>query len=69
MSKVWWKSRTIWLNVLTVLSALAAAANEFLNVLQVSLSPETYAVSLFVIGALNVFLRTITTQGITAKPK
>ena len=62
--KPWWKSKTIWFNVLALLSAFFTGANEFLHVLEVSLDPKTYAIVGFLVAVANITLRNITTQTI-----
>lgn len=62
--KPWWKSKTIWFNVLTIGGAVVAGAVGLLPTLQPLLSPQVYSITLFVVGMVNVVLRVITDKGI-----
>ena len=60
--KPWYKSKTVWFNVLTVGGAVAAGVVWLLPTLQ--LSTEDYQLALFIVGIVNVALRSITTDAI-----
>jgi len=55
--KVWWKSRTIWINIVTVLISLLTGLEGYLS--------TTEAVTL--IGVINVGLRIITAEAVAKK--
>lgn len=62
--KPWWKSKTIWFNVLM---ALAAILTEIEQLLAMGLfdTPEWASELIILFSAIiNIFLRTITDQGI-----
>lgn len=61
-SKVWYKSKTIWTNVVIVLIAVLMLATE-----QLGLSPEAVQWILFLAGVLGIVLRALTDQPITTK--
>jgi len=63
-AKPWHKSKTIWANVIVVVTAIAGAIHQFLPDLVGQFAPEDYALLLFITGALNIFLRSITNSGI-----
>lgn len=60
----WWRSRTIWFNVLVGLFAVLEAYTRFLQPL---LGDTLYGITLLIVAAVNVFLRTITTQPLSEK--
>ena len=60
--KKWYKSKTIWFNVL---AAMGAALEASLAIIQGEVKPELYlALVVFVAGG-NVILRVLSTQGIS----
>lgn len=60
--KPWYKSKTIWFNVM---AAMGAAAEASLTVIQGEMNPNYFlALTIFVAGG-NVVLRFISTQGLT----
>lgn len=60
--KKWYKSKTLWFNVL---AAMGAALEASLSIIQGSLRPEFYlALTIFVAGG-NVILRMLSNQGLT----
>ena len=65
--KPWWKSKTVWFNILTVAGAIAGGAGGFLPALGPVVSVETYQIILFGVGFLNVVLRAVTTGPIEWK--
>lgn len=58
--KKWYKSKTVWVNALTVVAGLAPLLSNWTAVM----SPTWYAVGLTVVGAANLGLRALTTQPI-----
>ena len=63
-NKLWWKSKTLWFNVIcAVLAALEANT----GALQPFLPVNFYAILSVVLPVVNVVLRTITTQALTVK--
>jgi len=60
MCKKWYQSRTVWLNVLTIVASGGSLVGNFSGLL----SPVLYAVVMTVIGLANVGLRMVTDQGI-----
>lgn len=65
--KPWYKSKTVWFNILTVGGAVAAGLGGSLPALGPVLPVETYQILLFVIGSVNVALRAITNGPINWK--
>lgn len=63
-SKPWYKSKTVWANVATVVAGLLTAVEQFLPVLIPVISPVVMPWVLFGVGVLNIGLRLITTEGI-----
>jgi hypothetical protein len=61
-SKPWWKSKTLWLNVVVL---VCAAAETQLNVLQPLLPVNVYGLVAFGLPLLNVLLRTVTAARLT----
>lgn len=61
MKKHWWKSKTIWVNVL---AAAVAVAVENVAILRPLLPDNYYAIVAFVLPLVNVMLRVITTTGV-----
>lgn len=62
--KPWWKSKTMWFNIAVVGGAALSGAVVFLPVLEPLLTPAAYATVFFVIGVVNVMLRSVTKEGI-----
>ena len=67
--KPWWKSKTIWANVLFILSGALAAAQEFLPMLEGIVPEKYFKIAFFVVCVLNLVLRKVTTEGIGVKGK
>jgi hypothetical protein len=61
-AKRWWKSKTLWFNV--VMSA-AGAAEASLGILQQVLPINSYAVIAFTLAVGNAVLRVVTTTGLS----
>ena len=59
--KKWYQSKTVWTNVALVLGAVI----QMLPQLQVTMTPDQYAMIFFVFGTINLVLRKLTTTGIT----
>jgi uncharacterized integral membrane protein len=57
--KAWWKSKTIWFNVLTVLAALLESS-ELVNLVPAEWHPAMLGTA----ALLNIVLRTVTTTGV-----
>ena len=62
--KPWWKSKTIWLNLAVMVASACAALPDYFPLIRDLMTPETYAISLFVVGTLGVVLRSITSTAI-----
>lgn len=58
--KPWYKSKTIWVNVLTVLAGMGSVVQLWTPILD----PVIIGVGMSVVGLANIVLRTITTEGI-----
>ncbi len=58
--KKWYLSKTVWLNVATVVAGAGPLVGNFMGLV----SPLVYAILLTVVGLGNVALRFITDQGI-----
>lgn len=65
--KPWYKSKTIWFNVLTGLGAALTGVVGLMPTLQPLITPTSYAISLFVMGTINVGLRVVTKHGLSTK--
>ena len=61
-TKPWWKSRTLWLNLLVL---VLAAVEAKLQLLQPVLKVDVYTWLSFVLPLLNLVLRTVTAQPLT----
>jgi hypothetical protein len=57
--KKWWKSKTLWLNVLL---AAGTAAEANMGLLRDQFGPQAYLVIISVAAAANAFLRFVTSQ-------
>lgn len=62
VAKPWWKSRTLWLNLMVL---LLAAAEAKLQMLQPVLKVDVYTWLSFGLPLLNLVLRTVTAQPLT----
>jgi len=60
--KKWYKSRTVWLNIATVVAGGGPLVANFSGLV----NPLFYAVLLTVVGVANVGLRLLTEQGVEA---
>ena len=63
-TKPWYKSKTIWFNILTIVGGAVAGAVGLIPTLQPLLTPQAYAITMFVVGMVNVLLRAVTDSGI-----
>lgn len=59
--KKWYKSKTIWLNIIL---ALTGAGVLYLPMLETVLPGNTFAIMLFASNAINMVLRKVTTTAI-----
>jgi hypothetical protein len=60
-NKAWYKSKTIWFNVL---AAMGAALEASLSVIQGEINQNAYLALVVIVAGGNVILRFISTQGI-----
>ena len=67
MNKPWYKSKTVWFNLLTIGGAVLSGVAGLLPTIEVYFTPKVYTFTLFGIGACNVVLRSITTGPINWK--
>lgn len=71
MNKVFWKSKTIWVNVLTVLASAGAQLAPVVDQLALAgVDPKIVAVATAVVGTLglaNIWLRVISKTGVSLK--
>lgn len=58
--KKWYRSKTVWLNVATVVAGSAPLVGNFVGLV----SPLTYAILMTAVGVGNIALRFLTDQGI-----
>jgi NADH:ubiquinone oxidoreductase subunit B-like Fe-S oxidoreductase len=61
-TKKWWRSKTLWFNVLV---AAGAAVEMSLSVIQGHFDPRVYLAIVGAVSGVNVILRFISTQGLT----
>jgi len=62
--KKWYRSKTMWLNIASGVSAAAGLLVMYLPLLEVAIPATAYGITLFVVSMLNVGLRKITDTGI-----
>lgn len=65
--KHWYTSKTVWFNILTIGAGIVGGVAGLLPMLELVISPTVYAVTLFVLGVVNVILRTLTNGPINWK--
>jgi hypothetical protein len=65
--KPWYKSKTVWFNILTIGTAVATGLTGVLPLLEVVLTVEQLQVALFITGTVNVALRAVTNSPIEWK--
>jgi hypothetical protein len=63
--KPWYKSKTVWVNVATVVAAMLTGIEQYLSVLAPVIDPMVMPWLLVGVGVVNIVLRAITTEGIT----
>ena len=63
-NKAWYTSKTLWFNVATVAAAVAAGLVGLLPTVQFLFTPQGYAVTVTVIGLINLGLRSVTKEAI-----
>jgi hypothetical protein len=61
--KPWWKSKTVWINVLTLVVALVVAIQDHQ---WIKTNPNLAAASTMLLAVINVFLRWLVDQPITS---
>jgi len=61
-TKQWWKSKTLWFNVLV---AAGAAIEMSISVIQGQFDPQVYLIIVGAVSGVNVVLRFVSTQGLT----
>ncbi len=64
--KPWYKSKTIWANVVTVIAAMLTGLEQMLPTLAPVLAPAVLPWVLVGVGVLNIGLRMVTKEGITS---
>ena len=62
--KPWYKSKTVWFNIITVGGAIAAAGVGLLPTLAPLLSPNVFAIVTVTVGVVNIALRSMTSDAI-----
>ncbi len=65
--KPWYASKTVWFNVFLVVGPTIDALVGLLYTVEPFITPGVYPFVVLGIGLVNVLLRTITTQALTAK--
>lgn len=63
--KPWYQSKTVWFNILVVMGAAAGGVVGLMPTIQPMLTPQSYAIAMFVMGCINVGLRAVTNNGIS----
>jgi len=63
-TKKWYRSRTVWFNIATVIIAITTGMGELLPILGPVISQQIMTWVLFGVGTLNLILRKLTTSGI-----
>ena len=66
-AKPWYKSKTLWFNVFLVVGPTIDALVGMFYMMEPFIAPGVYPFIVLGIGLVNVILRTITTQALTAK--
>jgi len=61
MQKPWYKSKTVWFNILTIGGALLDATMGLIPTLSSVIAPHIFPWIMFGVGVVNMVLRTITT--------
>ena len=63
--KPWYKSKTIWFNVVTMVGAAFDVLFSSFYLIEPLIAPVAYPLILLFIGIVNAILRSITTQALT----
>ena len=58
--KPWYKSKTVWFNVLSIGGAILGGAIGLLPTIEPFISPTAYAIVLLVVSSVNIILRAVT---------
>ena len=66
-AKPWYKSKTVWFNMLLVLGPTLDALVGMFYMMEPFIAPGVYPFIVLGIGLVNVVLRTITTQALAAQ--
>ena len=61
MNKPWYKSKTVWFNILTIGGAVLSGVAGLLPTIEIYMTPKVYTFVIFVMGGVNVLLRALTT--------
>lgn len=67
MKKPWYKSKTVWFNILTIGGAVLSGVAGLLPLLELQLTAQQLSLALFGVGVGNVVLRAITNGPINWK--
>jgi hypothetical protein len=67
MGKAWYKSKTMWVNLLVVGGAVVSGVVGLVPTLQPLVEPNTYALLMFSAGVVNLVLRAVTDTAIGIK--
>lgn len=62
MTKPWYESKTVWINLASVLTTLVGAVSQVLPSLQGIIDIKTYLIVGAVVGVVNIVLRTYFTS-------
>lgn len=65
-TKPWYTSKTIWVNAI---AAVLAVAEVNFHLLAGKVSPEIYVMAVSLLAGVNLILRAVTTTGISLKDK
>ena len=66
-AKPWYRSRTVWFNILTIGGAVMGGVVGLLPTIEPLFTPMAYMLTLFVVGVGNVVLRALTSGPIDWK--
>lgn len=64
-NKKWYQSKTMWANLIVVVTAIVTGVEQYAPQLAGIVTAQHMGVLLFASGVANMFLRAITTTGIT----
>jgi len=65
--KPWYKSKTVWFNIVTILGATVDGLVGMLYMVEPFIAPGVYPFIMLTVGLINVVLRAITTQALAAQ--